>query len=183
MAIQVWILLLFALLLGAVLGAGVVVRNSRIEINKIRLQRDNLTADMLDYQHGLRDQLLEQMSMCTESVRTLYTIRQEDATRYTKAMNASLQLVSEVLVAVSNCEATLKQHQAALPGVSAELKAIRLLCDEMRSIMNRVTFDELSRIVATLTEAERKVIDSYQQIADREKARADQLDTLGNNHV
>lgn len=178
MAVQVWVLLLFALLLGVILGVGVVTRKTRREVVAIRQQRDKLTADMLDFQHGLRDQLLDQMALCTENVRTLYTTRQEDATRYTKAMNASLQLVSEVLVAVANAETSIKRVGPVSPAVAAELSAIRQLCNEMRKIMSGVTFDELARVVASLSAAERHEISVYQAIAAREQDRVDQLDVL-----
>lgn len=162
-----WMVLIF--LSGALVGTTLIVRKSHKELKIIRAQRDKLTADTLAFQQELRNSQLAQMTLCTENVRALYQARQEDATRYTKALNACLQLVSEVLVSTANIEAFCK-HTGGVPAVVAsEIAATRTLCTEMRNILSSVSFEELGRIVAALSESENLEVELYNQISNRQQ--------------
>jgi predicted KAP-like P-loop ATPase len=156
-----------SLALAFVLGTVVGISAKRKHVAKIRETQDQLTLELNRMRSESRDLVIEQISACTDRIRDLYAARQEDVGRYTNALNASCQLVNEMLSSLSQIEAYLGRNGFMLPSVQLDFEAMRQVGKEMRGILSSVSFEDLTRCLAALKKAEALELSVYHEITKR----------------
>lgn len=150
-------ILLVVFAAGAFAGALLATRKTRQEIKRLSKNVCYSPETLKELRRDLHKTLCEQAELCVTAASDLYKARQEDVTRYVNALNANLQLLNELSVAFNSVEA------GSSPAVIEQRMAeVRKIIKEMRTILSDVSFDDLSRCLDALKDAQERELRMYQ---------------------
>lgn len=150
MNLQVWLIVLFLFLAGALCGGLITLIVFRNRTRTMAEENDQVRKQFLEVQRSLRDLTLEQISICTDNVKEIHRCRQADVTLYVNRSNAALQLVNELLSQVNATVYAFTNGAELSPAARTRVEEIRGTAEEMRSILNEIKFADLNTVLESM---------------------------------
>lgn len=151
-----------ALGVGGLIFIAYLVRAAR-RANEIAKQAQS---SMLAMHSQVKQAMAESFSYCNETVCELFDARVTDVDTYSKALNATIQLLNEIDATQSMVDRELeaKFEGAVPPAILAKTSLIHTHCQEARTILGSVSFSELKQLMAGLNHIRDKHTDAVDRM-------------------
>lgn len=156
----------FLILAGALLGGFAVFLYQYKKAKQDRMAYENAKMELLELQKELRDMAVDQIRACSEHVREIYAMRQEDVTRYVNGTNASLQLVNDLM---GHFNSTLQVLPEIPQTAKAYIERMRIAADEIRTLLNGISFENLAEVIAQMEASEAKALSSHVKLEQQQE--------------
>lgn len=161
-----YLIMFFLLLAGALLGGFGVFAYQFKKAKKDRMAYESARMELLDLQKDLRDMSVEQIRACSDHVREVYAMRQEDVTRYVKGTHAAYQLLNDLM---GHFNSTLQVVPEVPQTAKAYIEKVRATADEIRILLNGISFENLAEVIAGMEASEAKALSNHVKLEQQQE--------------